>query len=139
MSFEKIHVDDLNRYPKTLLADQDRLETYWRSSLNAYFFSRDLDVFEHVILPFYTSLHSTSRIKRPGMIWLSEKLFQGELSFYNLLEYYQVLIFGNKKEGWILAVSREMILSIFYLKIIRNRLPLFLFCLLCSFENVFVD
>ncbi|CAF0873186.1 unnamed protein product [Rotaria sp. Silwood1] len=84
-----IRIHDLVRYPNTLLADHIRLQTYWRPSLNAYFFSRDVHIFERIILPFYTSSESSNKIIRPLMISLSEKLFQEELAFYNLLEYYQ--------------------------------------------------
>ena len=72
------------------MADSNRLESYWRDSLNAYFLSRDVHIFERIILPFYTSSKSTNKIKRPTTISLSEKLLQEELAFYNLLEYYQV-------------------------------------------------
>ena len=87
---KKINVSDLARYPNTLLADTSRLQQYWRVSLNAYFLSRDVHIFERIILPFYTSSESSNKIKRPTMISLSEKLFREELAFYNLLEYYQV-------------------------------------------------
>jgi hypothetical protein len=87
---KKIRVDDLARYQNTLLADINRLQSYWRPSLNAYFLSRDVHIFERIILPFYTSSESSNKIKRPPMILLSEKLFREELAFYNLLEYYQV-------------------------------------------------
>jgi hypothetical protein len=88
--FKQIPINDLVRYPNTLLADSNRLQSYWRSSLNAYFFSRDVHIFERIILPFYTSSESPNKIKRPSMISLSEKSFREELAFYNLLEYYQV-------------------------------------------------
>ncbi len=87
---KKIRINDLVRYPNTLLADSTRLQSYWRPSLNAYFLSRDVHIFERIILPFYTLLESSPKIKRPSMISLSEKLFRDELAFYNLLEYYQV-------------------------------------------------
>ena len=89
---KKIRVNDLIRYPDTLLADTTRLQSYWRPSLNAYFLSRDVHLFERIILPFYTSFESSDKIKRPPMLSLSEKLFREELAFYNLLEYYQVFI-----------------------------------------------
>ncbi|CAF1044829.1 unnamed protein product [Rotaria sordida] len=100
----QIRINDLVRYPNTLLADDIRLQTYWRPSLNAYFFSRDVHIFERIILPFYTSSKSLNKIKRPSMISLSEKLFQEELTFYNLLEYYQSddisnLLFGHHSQS----------------------------------------
>ncbi|CAF2527491.1 unnamed protein product [Rotaria sp. Silwood2] len=85
----QIRINDLARYPNTLLADKIRLQTYWRPSLDAYFFSRDVHIFERIILPFYTSSESSNKIKRPSMAFLSEKLLQEELAFYNILEYYQ--------------------------------------------------
>jgi hypothetical protein len=87
---KKIRINDLVRYPNTFLADSIRLQSYWRPSLNAYFLSRDVQMFERIILPFYTSSESSVTIKRPSMISFSEKLFKEELAFYNLLEYYQV-------------------------------------------------
>ncbi|CAF3866472.1 unnamed protein product [Rotaria magnacalcarata] len=86
----QIRINDLARYPTSLLADNIRLQEYWRPSLHAYFFSRDVRIFESIILPFYTKFKSWERIKRPSMILLSEKRFQNELAFYNLLEYYQI-------------------------------------------------
>ncbi|CAF1426449.1 unnamed protein product [Rotaria magnacalcarata] len=86
----QIRLNDLARYPTSLLADNIRLQEYWRPSLHAYFFSRDVRIFESIILPFYTKFKSWERIKRPSMILLSEKRFQNELAFYNLLEYYQI-------------------------------------------------
>ena len=87
---KKIRINDLVRYSNTLLADSSRLQLYWRPSLNAFFLSRDVHIFERIILPFYTSSGPSNKIKRPAMISLSEKLFREELAFYNLLEYYQV-------------------------------------------------
>jgi hypothetical protein len=89
---KKIRTDDLVRYPNTLLADGNRLQSYWRPSLNAYFLSRDVHIFERIILPFYTSSESSNKIQRPTTLSLSEKLFREELAFYNLLEYYQVYL-----------------------------------------------
>ncbi len=87
---KQIRIDDLVRYPNTLLADSDRLQFYWRSNLNAYFLSRDVQMFERVILPFYTSTKLSNKITRLSTMSLSEKFFREELAFYNLLEYYQV-------------------------------------------------
>ncbi|CAF3510727.1 unnamed protein product [Rotaria sp. Silwood1] len=113
-----IRIHDLVRYPNTLLADHIRLQTYWRPSLNAYFFSRDVHIFERIILPFYTSSESSNKIIRPLMISLSEKLFQEELAFYNLLEYYQSddisnLLYGHhlQSSSIISLLSRLVILK----------------------------
>lgn len=90
---KKIRINDLIRYPNTLLADHDRLQSYWRPSLNAYFLSRDVYIFERIILPFYISSETSKKIKRSPLVVLSEKLFREELAFYNLLEYYHVCFF----------------------------------------------
>ncbi|CAF3938409.1 unnamed protein product [Adineta steineri] len=84
-----VRIDDLVQYPNTLLADSQRLQAYWRPNLNAYFLSRDVHMFERIILPFYTSSKSSNKIKRLSTISFSDKLFREELEFYNLLEYYQ--------------------------------------------------
>lgn len=88
ISLNKIRTSLLARYPHTLLADDRRLRPYWRPHLNAYFLSRDLQMFERVIWPFYTSTH---RIERSSMNCLTEKTFREELTFYDLLDFYQVL------------------------------------------------
>jgi len=80
-------MNDLARYPHTLLSDTNRLEIYWCHHLNAYFLSRDVRLFEDIILPFYTS---SKKIRYSSKIRLSEKQFEEELAFYDLSEYYQV-------------------------------------------------
>ncbi|CAF3976721.1 unnamed protein product [Adineta steineri] len=84
-----VRIDDLVQYPNTLLADSQRLQAYWRPNLNAYFLSRDVHMFERIILPFYTSSKLSNKIKRLSTMSFSDKLFREELEFYNLLEYYQ--------------------------------------------------
>ena len=79
----------LDEYPHTLLADRVRLERYWRVNLHAYFLSRDPQMFERVILPFYLTSHP---IKRTSMLSVSESVFRDELDFYDLLEHYRVTL-----------------------------------------------
>ena len=90
----------LDRFPETLLGDQDRRNLYWDTKREEYFFDRHRPSFP-AILYYY---QSGGRLRRP--IEVPDDVFLRELEFYNLGD--DVMNSYKEKEGYMIEEVMPM-------------------------------
>ena len=90
----------LNRYPDTLLGDEDKRNKFWDKKRSEFFIDRHRPSFQ-AVLYFY---QSGGRLRRP--IEVPEDIFLEELEFYQLSE--QTIREYKEKEGFIMEVVKDL-------------------------------